>query len=585
MKTKQLDISENKVLIGDSNSRGAESAYEFPSALGSGNQVLASDGSGALTFVDQAGASKRMKQIYNTNSYTAGAAGEPALDGLTVYQWANNTNTFTLTLPRLTTTLLPDNMGGGTGDGSIIEMWFGRARSGTLTLVCDTNDTIEDASGSHLGQTTTSLEVTAGTFIKIVGYNFNNSLFKWVVEHPNSLESLVAQETNASISFQPNGTGAVVVKGDTYSGELRINDLDDTNYIAIKSPNTVASNYALTLPAATGTANQVLETNGSGVLAWVDQSGGGNPTIAYTTSSSSITAQVGYHHIFDHLATAQTVTMPASPSDGDLVFLTRLAEGPITLTGNTSQKVRRASSNDTSSTTSVTFDPVGDTIRCTYVTSQATWVVENQGSLEKEYVTNTTTVSVALSAVAWNQRITFTGNTNNDITVKMPPTLVLYAGWTFTLGRLIQGRFILEDHALANLDFKVIGDGTTYTNTVTVHPGKAYIRVTYDGTDFIVSDLPDAPVEVTPLSATAPLSTPPVNATREIYTATGTITVTLPAATTLPSGFQYDIKNIGTGTVTINGGGTNIDAAATFDIATQYNSITIVSNGTQYFII
>ncbi len=167
----------------------------------------------------------------------------------------------------------------------------------------------------------------------------------------------------------------------------------------------------------------------------------------------------------------------------------------------------------------------------------------------------------------------------------MPPISYLYAGWTFRLGRLKQGRFILEDSGSGNENFKVIGDGTTYTNTVTVHPGKAYIRVTYDGTDFIVSDLPDAPVEVTALTQTDPLSAPPVNATREIYTATGTITVTLPAATTLPSGFQYDIKNIGAGTVTINGGGTNIDAALTFDIATQYNSITIVSNGTQYFII
>lgn len=50
----------------------------------------------------------------------------------------------------------------------------------------------------------------------------------------------------------------------------------------------LAANYTLTLPDSDGTANQVLKTDGSGVLDWVAQSGGGG---GFTpTNSTSITA-------------------------------------------------------------------------------------------------------------------------------------------------------------------------------------------------------------------------------------------------------------------------------------------------------
>ena len=58
-------------------------------------------------------------------------------------------------------------------------------------------------------------------------------------------------------------------------GALRFADADSTNYVAFKSPATVASNVTWTLPSADGTSAQVLSTNGAGTLAWVTQSGGG----------------------------------------------------------------------------------------------------------------------------------------------------------------------------------------------------------------------------------------------------------------------------------------------------------------------
>ena len=58
------------------------------------------------------------------------------------------------------------------------------------------------------------------------------------------------------------------------TGELRLADTDSSNYIALKSPATVATNVTYTLPTADGTNGQVLTTNGSGVTSWTSVSGG-----------------------------------------------------------------------------------------------------------------------------------------------------------------------------------------------------------------------------------------------------------------------------------------------------------------------
>lgn len=57
-------------------------------------------------------------------------------------------------------------------------------------------------------------------------------------------------------------------------GDLRFADSDSSNYAAIQAPATISSNYTLTLPTTDGDANQVLTTDGSGVLSWTTPSSG-----------------------------------------------------------------------------------------------------------------------------------------------------------------------------------------------------------------------------------------------------------------------------------------------------------------------
>jgi hypothetical protein len=63
------------------------------------------------------------------------------------------------------------------------------------------------------------------------------------------------------------------------------------------------------------------------------------------------------------------------------------------------------------------------------------------------------------------------------------------------------------------------------------------------------------------------------------------MTVNLPAAANL-TGIMFTIKNINTGTVTIDGNGSEtIDGSTTTALETKYSSITIVSNGTGWVIV
>ena len=96
-------------------------------------------------------------------------------------------------------------------------------------------------------------------------------------------------------------SGVISVEGTSSSGAaIRLfEDTDNgTNYIALQAPASIATNVTLTLPDNDGTANQVLATDGSGVLSWVDSGGGvsgagGGIIINNTTISANYTIASG----------------------------------------------------------------------------------------------------------------------------------------------------------------------------------------------------------------------------------------------------------------------------------------------------
>jgi hypothetical protein len=108
--------------------------------------------------------------------------------------------------------------------------------------------------------------------------------------------------------------GTNVVIGAT--GAVRLSDTTGGEYVGLKAPGTVSASYTLTLPTATGTADQILVTDGSGNLSFADNSGG---TSWQAVKTTGFTAVAGEGYFCDTSSAAFTATLPATPTLGDEV--------------------------------------------------------------------------------------------------------------------------------------------------------------------------------------------------------------------------------------------------------------------------
>lgn len=92
-------------------------------------------------------------------------------------------------------------------------------------------------------------------------------------------------------------TGKIGYRSNTYS---RYYDADNSNYIDLKIPTTVSSNYTFTLPTTAGTNNYLLKTDGSGTTSWMEYTEGSEADLgtltwsAGTAPSGTITKKYRY---------------------------------------------------------------------------------------------------------------------------------------------------------------------------------------------------------------------------------------------------------------------------------------------------
>ena len=126
-----------------------------------------------------------------------------------------------------------------------------------------------------------------------------------------------------SSTFTFDGTTATIVNAVfsstanlTTQSELRFQDTTGGQYIGLRASTTVATSFTLNLPTTSGTANQVIQTDGSGNLSFATVSGGA-AWQAVKTSSFNVTAKEGY--FVDTTSTTITATLPSSPTIGDFV--------------------------------------------------------------------------------------------------------------------------------------------------------------------------------------------------------------------------------------------------------------------------
>ena len=153
-------------------------------------------------------------------------------------------------------------------------------------------------------------------------------------------------------------------------GDLRLGDADNSHYIALQAPSTVASNVTLTFPATDGNADQFLQTNGSGVLAWSDVSGG---TSWQAVKTSTFTAVAGEGYFVNTTSGVVTMNLPAGTLGNEISFVDYAGtfdSNTFTIAANGSEKI-----NGSTADLTVSVERAANTL--VYTDGTQGWLLKN----------------------------------------------------------------------------------------------------------------------------------------------------------------------------------------------------------------
>ena len=275
----------------DGNDSGAitfNGAYKFPTADGSANQVLQTDGSGALSFatvntsaIDNV-VEDTTPQLGGQLDVNGNAIGDGTLELLKFSETASAVNEFTIA--NAATTNGPTLS--ATGDDTNIDINITPKGTGEVVIGAGNlnyGGTAITATGTELNL----LDGVTGTLVTEAGTQTltNKTLTTPVISSisntgtvtlPTSTDTLVGRATTDTLTNKTLTSPTVGTNLDLSArAPVQFYDGDSSNYIGLRAPSSVASNYTFTLPAQDGTSQQVIVTDGAGNWSFANQSGGG----------------------------------------------------------------------------------------------------------------------------------------------------------------------------------------------------------------------------------------------------------------------------------------------------------------------
>jgi hypothetical protein len=223
---------------------------------------------------------------FTTNSSSTTYTDESGRNKTIILNGALSATTVTVTVPNIEKDYVIINNSGGTvtvSSGGATTVNIGTGSKNYVIVDPNTTSVISAVPAASPGGATTNVQYNSGgSFAGSTNFTFDGS--------------------NVQIGSQ---------------GDLRLGDSDNSNYVALHAPTTVASNYTLTLPATTGTANQVIQTDGSGNLSFATVSGGAAWQAVVTSTTLTAVSKQGY--FINTSSNAITATLPASPTLGDFI--------------------------------------------------------------------------------------------------------------------------------------------------------------------------------------------------------------------------------------------------------------------------
>jgi hypothetical protein len=188
------------------------------------------------------------------------------------YQWWAETTTGLLKLRNAANnawitigTLADVNLGllaqsGGTLTGALLADDSGTAALPAIAFNGDPNTGIFRPAADKFGIATNGVERVEFGNTEVV---FNDG--------GANVDFRVEGDTQANLFKVDAGADTVSIDGTQQLANqtpLRFGDSNNSHYVALRSPATVAANVTWDLPATDGTVDQVLKTNGSAVLGW-----------------------------------------------------------------------------------------------------------------------------------------------------------------------------------------------------------------------------------------------------------------------------------------------------------------------------
>jgi len=229
---------------------------------------------------------------------------------------------------------------------------------------------------SNTGHAANGVAITQGT--KSVIYTTGSAMSDVMTDLGSIKVSSLTSNGGATITGNTDVTGNIALKTQK---AVVFEDSSGGQFAALKAAATTTS-YTLTLPAATGSADQVIKTDGSGNLSFADASAGGTSWVT-AVKTSNFTAVAGEGYFINTAGGAFEIDLPGSPSVGDEIvfvdFSRSFGSAALTLDqgSNKFQSV-------VASTTKPVYDTSGQTIQIVYSGSTQGWLPTSDDAVTNE---------------------------------------------------------------------------------------------------------------------------------------------------------------------------------------------------------
>ena len=243
---------------------------------------------------------------FTTNSSSTTFTDEAGRNKTIILSGSLSATTVTITVPNIEKDYIIINNSGATAtisSGGSTTVSIGTGSKNIVVVNPSVTSVITAVPAANPGGATTNVQYnSSGAFAGNTNFTYDGT----------TVTALGVIATGATVT---NAVFSSTVNLLTQS-ELRFQDAAGGQYVGLKSSTTVATSYTLNLPTTSGTANQVLQTDGSGNLSFATVSGG---AAWQAVQSTTFTATAKYGYFIDTSTTAITATLPASPTIGDFI--------------------------------------------------------------------------------------------------------------------------------------------------------------------------------------------------------------------------------------------------------------------------